>query len=457
MPLFNPFDKPFGEIKYDDLSQLSDQDVSEGFYVEYKSQMPSTKKIAKAISSFANTEGGIFFLGIEDDDEHNVPVAFGGIDISGKTETKEKIRNVVNGRINPPPIFRTRLYQNPDEEDQAVVMVTVPRSSSTPHVTNTGRIYRRVGEGTDPYDYATDSKTIDKLTQRRESRYQKVGEFCSPDVSFTQGQEDWQYVELYGVPSTLNESVCPEVVEDLDGFRGQFSRTELDIEIGSEDIEDEISFSIEIDANIDSVQTTSNGVTAHTWNRTDRDMVDVTHTPNTFTFFTDGSMKCLMQIPIINRPTEYPFIHSVVDQDFHSGSENLSLVSGVDLMIEVYYYYTVYLHLLDEYGWFDLEGGSLEMKIKLNNIYRSILAFESSWYKDYVSKYGVPISYEDDILIPRSGTINLPVNKKEAMIEGFSVGQNILEGFGISWDSKENVMYDIIMKMEEQSDEWVQR
>ena len=456
MPLFNPFDKPFDKIEYDDLSQLSQQGVSEGFYVEYKSQMPSNKKVAKAISSFANTEGGIFFLGIEDDDEHNVPVAFDGMDISGKTETKEQIRNVVNGRINPPPVFRTRLYPNPHEEDQAVVMVTVPRSSSTPHVTNTGRIYRRVGEGTDPYDYATDSKTIDKLTQRRESRYQNVIEFCRPDVSFTQGQDDWEFIEMYGVPSTLNELVCPDVVQDLDGFRDQFSRTELDIQIESDDGED-LEFSLELDSDIDSVQTTSNGVTVHIWNRDNRGLADVTHTPTTFTFFTDGSMKCLMPIPIISDSAEYPFIHQAVDQEFNTGTRNLSLIDGANLIIDVYYYYSVYLHILEEYGWFNLEGGSLEMKIKSNNIYRSVLGFESDWYKNYVSKYGIPICYENDIPIPRSGTMNLPVNKEEAMFKGFSVGQNILEGFGISWDNKEEVMYDIVGEMEEQSDEWVVR
>ena len=63
---FNPFNKNFNQLKYDDLSTLIENEVSEGWTLEYKSKILKSKDIAKSIASFANSEGGWYIVGVEE-------------------------------------------------------------------------------------------------------------------------------------------------------------------------------------------------------------------------------------------------------------------------------------------------------------------------------------------------------------------------------------------------------
>ena len=61
--MFNPFGKEFREVKKADLEIL--RSVAEGWFVEYKKLTLSGKRIAASVSSFANSHGGIYFIGIQ--------------------------------------------------------------------------------------------------------------------------------------------------------------------------------------------------------------------------------------------------------------------------------------------------------------------------------------------------------------------------------------------------------
>ncbi len=57
MKTYSPFEKNIIDLEAIDLVTL--KDVAEGWYVEYKSETSSATPIAKSISAFANTYGGI--------------------------------------------------------------------------------------------------------------------------------------------------------------------------------------------------------------------------------------------------------------------------------------------------------------------------------------------------------------------------------------------------------------
>ena len=59
--MYNPFNKNISEIEYDDLKKLIENDITEGWFIEYKGSFPKNKKIANSIASFANSEGGPIF------------------------------------------------------------------------------------------------------------------------------------------------------------------------------------------------------------------------------------------------------------------------------------------------------------------------------------------------------------------------------------------------------------
>ncbi|MBT3184600.1 MAG: ATP-binding protein [Nitrospina sp.] len=63
LEVFNPFNKSFNEVQEGDLEIL--KELAEGWHVEYKREKTTPQKIAKSIASFANSHGGIYFLGIE--------------------------------------------------------------------------------------------------------------------------------------------------------------------------------------------------------------------------------------------------------------------------------------------------------------------------------------------------------------------------------------------------------
>jgi predicted HTH transcriptional regulator len=77
--MFNPFGKNLADIIENDLQGLLT--VGEGWYIEYKSAVPDSKKIAKSIASFSNSYGGLYILGVESDKNTNCAVSFPGIDI----------------------------------------------------------------------------------------------------------------------------------------------------------------------------------------------------------------------------------------------------------------------------------------------------------------------------------------------------------------------------------------
>lgn len=289
MTVFNPFSKPLGEVAYQDLTELSDNEVAEGFYIEYKSEMPSNKKIAKSISSFANTEGGLFFVGIEDNNT-NIPVSFPGIELNEDVEVKEKIRNVIKGRINPAPEFKTRVLKDPSsmQTERAATLTSVAKSPSTPHITNRGRIYRRLGEGSDPYRYETEPQVVDRLVDRRREWHNQMAEFCQSGLGFTEGQDDWSFVELYGILSTLGNAVCTDVLDDVEGFRDQLASTQVTYSSEEDDSTEQFEYDLTMGQNLDICRSTSEGIVAHSLNVTREGAIDPAHTPLTLTFYIDG-------------------------------------------------------------------------------------------------------------------------------------------------------------------------
>ena len=60
------FTKPIDEITYQDVESFCQQ-WSEGVRVEYKIEVTVSRHIPKVVSSFANTYGGIFLIGVEAD------------------------------------------------------------------------------------------------------------------------------------------------------------------------------------------------------------------------------------------------------------------------------------------------------------------------------------------------------------------------------------------------------
>ena len=98
------FTKLESDITFSDIQAFCDE-YSEGVRVEYKQAI---RHIPKIVSSFANTQGGIFIIGVRADNETNKVVAIDGVSNPGGLE-EQIIQSASEGiypAVHPEVIIR---------------------------------------------------------------------------------------------------------------------------------------------------------------------------------------------------------------------------------------------------------------------------------------------------------------------------------------------------------------
>ncbi len=168
---YNPFNKNLVDVEGDDLLVL--KDVSEGWYIEYKSQSLKISDLAKHLSAFSNQYGGFLFIGIEEEDNKGIRTAgnFTGVDSSHIQKICTDIREASSAHTNPEVFYEEKIIQGPVEElglekGRSIIIIGIPKSFNTPHMhSKSGSIYIRVGDHSKPN---TDRYQLDRLQERRE-------------------------------------------------------------------------------------------------------------------------------------------------------------------------------------------------------------------------------------------------------------------------------------------------
>jgi hypothetical protein len=197
---YNPFSNDFDAISPEDLTILSS--VAEGWYVEYKREVPNASAIAKSITAFANTYGGWIFYGIDEKSKDD-PVAgeFPGIPNEETDGVLQRIRQAVANHAQPSPYFRVKALFGPVEavglpEGRCIIMGYVPWGPEAPYIHKDGRIYRRVGDGSEPR-HENDRFVLDQLWKRSEQITESYAEWIETEVETSKGEENAAYVRLF--------------------------------------------------------------------------------------------------------------------------------------------------------------------------------------------------------------------------------------------------------------------
>lgn len=130
--MYSPFSKGLRELDPDDLSVLTN--TSEGWYVEYKRELPNANSIAKSISAFSNTYGGWLFYGVQEQSQGE-PVAFSfpGISLTDLEPSLHRIRQAISTLVAPSPHFEARILHGPCpsiglESERGIICIRIPRS-----------------------------------------------------------------------------------------------------------------------------------------------------------------------------------------------------------------------------------------------------------------------------------------------------------------------------------------
>ena len=196
---YTPFDVDLQEINETHLAGL--REVAEGWYVEYKSEVPNPRVLAKSLSSFANRHGGWLFFGIQEDSADNTAASYPGIPDSAVASTLRRIRDAAKDLLQPTAPFFHHTLRGPLADislpaGRSIVVVRIPEGAFTPYVHNDGRIYVRTGDSSSPVA-ATDRTTIDLLLRKAEEKRALLDDLIDrrPDVSKGEA-EDTTYLHL---------------------------------------------------------------------------------------------------------------------------------------------------------------------------------------------------------------------------------------------------------------------
>ena len=128
-----------------DLINLIEGKVQESQTLDYKrpAALSNHNEVAKDISSFANSAGGIIVYGIAEDNNH-YPCNLEWLDKrKEKGDPKETLENVIISTINP-KINNIVVKAIPSESDSnsIILVVDIPESASAPHMAN-NRYFKR--------------------------------------------------------------------------------------------------------------------------------------------------------------------------------------------------------------------------------------------------------------------------------------------------------------------------
>jgi hypothetical protein len=376
--MFNPFGKNLTDITETDLDIL--RTVAEGWYIEYKSAVPDSKKIAKSIASLSNSYGGLYILGVESDKNTNCAIRFPGVDIK-----IDLIHDAVRGNLNPFPYFEcyTILLQN----GKSVVIVVVEEGFDPPCIHNDGRIYRRQESSSDPMP-ETNRYSIDQLYERAKKYKEKLEDFRTIDYGFCKGEENQPYLICYVNPTRIEEQLIndfgnPEFHQKiLDMFNKEFDINESQVgRINGRLVFDNIT--LFPDSII--LRNLSDG--------------NIAYNRLTVELFKNGGMKFMMPIKLVD--FNHPSVGKIKEYLPRYDSHNYHIIKWTpiyDFVVSVIGLFINYIHFLDNYNY--KYKDDLELVFEGRDIWRVCLFSEEDAYLDYIKKFSLPIIIKDNIQYP---------------------------------------------------------
>lgn len=385
---FNPFEKRIEELVQDDLRQLIEKEVAEGYFVEYKSDIPAAAKIAKSIASFANSYGGWLIVGVRTNDD-NIAREICGIDRAVHGDPISKIRDSIKAHVDPVPVFRIRSIDRGD--GRVVVIVHVPDSQETPFIHSDGRVYRRVHDASDPVP-ETDRYALDRIVDQGRRPVERFKEFCRDERAISKSEDDTGWLNVYLSPYPPVQVDRMEILssEEIKKLLEE-SQKPLSLIKGKSD-EGRITGNVPLNAG----QTGHRSVLLRQ-TATERLPFNVLSAE----FFLDGRAK--LHIPIFpSWPDKITSakVNEVLLENFMGGShDNFRLLRIFDLGMlwkTLTCLLAYYRNWLGDIGAID----HFRVALTIKNVWRFVPFCDTDAWADFVKDYGLPVVNRSSIEIP---------------------------------------------------------
>jgi hypothetical protein len=112
----------------------------------------------------------------------------------------QQVRQAVATLVNPSPHFDVRPLLGPNagvslDADRAILCIRIPWSPNTPHIHKSGRIYRRVADGSEPKP-ENDRFLLDQLWRRADKLREQYAQWVEKDPEFSKAEAERPFVRL---------------------------------------------------------------------------------------------------------------------------------------------------------------------------------------------------------------------------------------------------------------------
>lgn len=407
---FNPFTKEIKSIDKDDLEIL--KTVCEGWYIEYKENFTDPKKIAKSVASFANAHGGLIFIGIQANAKTNTATDFLGSNIE-----LDFIHNSIRGNINPFPYYEIECVDI--QKENPVVIIVVPSSDNPPHIHSDGRIYRRQDSSSDPLK-ENNRSTIDELYKKNEQLQLEKDAFRSIDYGFCKGEDEKPFLFIYINTHPFRRAMINNFNRKnmMDQIRNHFNE-EFELSLEGHII-------VKGKMNFDTIHRNYESITLRNLNGSNLAYHGITLELDEFYCF-----KALIPLDYLTFSDyskefgEYIEKHKIESMDI---LKFLDVDFLVKITFGILYKYFSFLNIFNY-------DQSIEFTFETQNCYRTSLFGSSDYYKEYITKYGIPICLKPNQRYPQNPR-PIPV---QSISQDFSkhialFTAELVSGFGISME-----------------------
>lgn len=378
--MFNPFGKDFKDVRQADLEVL--RSVAEGWYVEYKKVTLSGKRVAASVSSFANSHGGIYFVGIESDPNNNRAANFDGV-----VDSPDIIRDSVRGNLQPFPYFET--FTIDLGNGKKVLMVAIPEGENPPYIHSDGRIYRRQGAASDPIP-ESDRHTIDELYRKAQEFKDELEEFRHFDLAFCKGEGAIPYFQMFVNTAPFNHFLIEDFFtrDNLKTLMNQFNSGFT----GEEDISGK-KMSVSGRLKFDSMNTYHSSISLRYLEGQDLAYNGMTLMVDVF-----GNLKLLLPLSekyrsVENLPEAYL---SVLKRSQEGSIPSINLLDARQIVGAIFGVMTNYVKYLDQKRYSD----GFEVRLRLTNCWRKTLYIDSQTFIGHVQNFGIPICMKSEQYFP---------------------------------------------------------
>lgn len=132
--------KPLNTLTEADLRRLIDEKVPESKQIEYKRELPEgndkgTVNFLRAVTAFANTQGGYLLYGIEAKD--GIPIGLSPLTMTSGDQVFQRFENLCRDGVEP-RLIGVQYHFVSLEGGGSALVVRIPKSWSAPHRVSTG-------------------------------------------------------------------------------------------------------------------------------------------------------------------------------------------------------------------------------------------------------------------------------------------------------------------------------